>query len=54
MPISRVLAGTGVWCVATGSIVTALHIGLPTFYGAWLMVFVGAMQHAGSREDMLE
>ena len=49
-----VLAGTAVWCVAIGSIVPALYIGLPTFYGAWLMVFFGAMQHAGLREDVLD
>ena len=28
-----VLAGTAVWCVAIGSIVPALYIGLPTVYG---------------------
>jgi len=49
-----VLAGTAVWCAAIGSIVPALYIGLPTFYGAWLMVFFGAMQHAGLREDVLD
>ncbi|MYK76726.1 MAG: Rieske 2Fe-2S domain-containing protein, partial [Acidimicrobiaceae bacterium] len=49
-----VLGGTAVWCVAIGSIVPALYIGLPTFYGAWLMVFFGATQHAGLREDVLD
>ena len=49
-----VLVGTAVWCVAIGSIVPALYIGLPTFYGAWLMVLFGAMQHAGLREDVLD
>ena len=49
-----VLGGTAVWCVAVGSIVPALYIGLPTFYGAWLMVFFGATQHAGLREDVLD
>ena len=49
-----VLGGTAVWCVAIGSIVPALYIGLPTFYGAWLMVFFGATQHAGMREDVLD
>ncbi|MCE2511065.1 MAG: fatty acid desaturase [Acidimicrobiia bacterium] len=49
-----VLAGTAVWCVAIGSIVPALYVGLPTFYGAWLMVFFGALQHAGLREDVLD
>ena len=49
-----VLAGTAPWCVAIGSIVPALHIGLPTVYGAWLMVFFAVTQHAGLREDVLD
>ncbi len=49
-----VLAGVAVWCVAVGSIVPALFIGLPTFYGAWLVVFFGILQHAGLREDVLD
>ena len=49
-----VLAGTAVWCVAIGSIVPALYIGLPTFYGAWLMIFFALTQHAGLREDVLD
>ncbi|MDA2974947.1 MAG: fatty acid desaturase, partial [Actinomycetota bacterium] len=31
-----------------------LFIGLPTIYGAWLMVFFGLTQHAGMREDVLD
>ncbi len=49
-----VLAATAAWCVAAGSIVPALYIGLPTVYGAWLMVFFAVMQHAGLREDVLD
>ncbi len=49
-----VLTGVAVWCVAVGSIVPALFIGLPTFYGAWLVVFFGILQHAGMREDVLD
>ena len=49
-----VLGAVAVWCVAAGSIVPALFIGLPTFYGAWLFVFFGVMQHAGLREDVLD
>ncbi len=49
-----VLAGTAAWCVAIGSIVPALYIGLPTIYGAWLMVFFAITQHAGMREDVLD
>ncbi len=49
-----VLGATAAWCFVAGSVVPALYIGLPTFYGAWLMVFFGAMQHAGLREDVLD
>ena len=49
-----VLAGTAAWCIAVGSIVPALYIGLPTVYGAWLMVFFAVTQHAGLQEDVLD
>ena len=29
-------------------------MGLPSFYGAWLVVFFGITQHAGLREDVLD
>ena len=29
-------------------------IGLPTFYGAWLLVIFGLTQHAGLAEDVLD
>jgi len=47
-----VLAGVVVWCVAAQSIVPALFFGLPTFYGAWLVLLFGTTQHAGLREDV--
>ena len=31
-----------------------LLIGLPTYYGAWLVVFFGVTQHAGLQEDVLD
>lgn len=43
-----------IWCVATVSIVPALFIGLPTFYGAWLVLFFGTTQHAGLQENVLD
>jgi len=46
------LAGVVVWCVAARSIVPALFFGLPTFYGAWLVLLFGTTQHAGLREDV--
>jgi fatty acid desaturase/nitrite reductase/ring-hydroxylating ferredoxin subunit len=40
--------------IATGTIVPLLFVGLPTFYGAWLMWFFAITQHAGLREDVLD
>jgi Na+-transporting NADH:ubiquinone oxidoreductase subunit F len=42
------------WCLLSWSIVPALFIGLPTFYGAWLVLLFGTTQHAGLREDVLD
>jgi fatty acid desaturase len=41
-------------CVATRSILPALYIGLPTFYGGFMVVFFGLTQHAGLAEDVLD
>lgn len=49
-----ITAGVAVWSLVTWSIVPLLFIGLPTIYGAWLMVFFGITQHAGLREDVLD
>ncbi len=49
-----ILLGTAIWCIAISSILPALYIGLPTVYGAWLMVFFALTQHAGLREDVLD
>ena len=40
--------------VATTSILPLMYIGLPSFYGAWLMVVFGLTQHAGLAEDVLD
>ena len=42
------------WCVAVGSVLPAMFIGLPTIYGRWLMVVYGITQHAGLAEDVLD
>ena len=49
-----VLAGVIGWSVVSGSIVPLLFVGLPSFYGVWLMTFFGITQHAGLREDVLD
>ncbi|MSV37058.1 MAG: fatty acid desaturase, partial [Actinobacteria bacterium] len=46
--------GVAVWCVTVGSVLPAMFIGLPTFYGRWLMVVYGITQHAGLAEDVLD
>ena len=51
---SLLLAGVVAASIATGSIVPLLFVGLPTFYGAWLMWFFAVTQHAGLREDVLD
>ncbi len=42
------------WCVVVGSVLPAMFIGLPMFYGRWLMVVYGITQHAGLAEDVLD
>jgi Na+-transporting NADH:ubiquinone oxidoreductase subunit F len=49
-----ILAGVVAVCVLTRSIVPLLLVGLPSIYGAWLMVFFGATQHLGLHEDVLD
>lgn len=51
---TAVLAAAAVWAAATVSIVPLLYVGLPSLYGAWLLVFFGLTQHAGLQEDVLD
>jgi fatty acid desaturase len=41
-------------CIATRSVLPAIFIGLPTFYGGFMAVFFGLTQHAGLAEDVLD
>jgi len=41
-------------CVATGSLLPLLFVGLPSCYGAWLYVFFGMTQHAGMPENVTD
>ncbi len=43
-----------VTAIATRSIIPLLLIGLPNFYGSWLMVTYGLTQHAGLLENVLD
>ena len=48
------LVGTLVAAVELGTIVPLLFVGLPSFYGAWLLWRFAITQHAGLREDVLD
>jgi fatty acid desaturase len=47
-------AALGLLCVALGSAVPLLFVGLPSIYGAWLYVFFGLTQHAGMPENVTD
>ena len=49
-----IYAATIACAVATQSILPLMFVGLPSFYGAWLMVVFGLTQHAGLAEDVLD
>ena len=52
--IVGVVGGVAIWSLASWSIVPLMFIGLPTIYGAWLVVFFGITQHAGMGENVLD
>jgi fatty acid desaturase len=41
-------------CIGSGSILPAMLIGLPSFYGGFMTIFFGLTQHAGLSEDVLD
>jgi Na+-transporting NADH:ubiquinone oxidoreductase subunit F len=49
-----IFAGVIGLAVFTRSLLPLMYIGLPTFYGAWLMVVYGYTQHAGLAENVLD
>src|SRR5439155_23575544 len=49
-----IFAAVIVACFATGSILPAMYIGLPSFYGGFMTIFFGLTQHAGLAEDVLD
>ena len=42
------------WAIGIGSIVPLLFVGLPSFYGSWMLLFFAVTQHIGLREDVLD
>jgi fatty acid desaturase len=51
---AAIFAATAVACLLTGSILPAMLVGLPSFYGAFLVIYFGLTQHAGLAEDVLD
>lgn len=49
-----ILLGIAAWCIAARSILPALFIGLPTFYGFGAIVILTLSQHLGLCEDVLD
>ena len=49
-----IYAAIVVACVASGSILPAMVIGLPRLYGAWHHVMTGLTQHSGLAEDVTD
>ena len=43
-----------VWSVVSRSLLPLMLVGLPSFYGRWLLVVFGTTQHAGLAEDVLD
>ncbi len=42
------------WSIGIGSIKPIMFVGLPSFYGLWLLVIFALTQHAGLAEDVLD
>ena len=49
-----ILAGVVTSCILVRSIEPLMFVGLPSFYGHWLVVTLGITQHAGLAEDVLD
>ena len=48
------IAGVCACCLAVGSVLPAMFIGLPSIYGAFMGPFFATTQHAGLAEDVLD
>ena len=49
-----IILGVAAWCMATGSILPAMFVVLPRFYGGALSQVFNVMQHAGLDEDVYD
>ncbi|MCY9670192.1 fatty acid desaturase [Paenibacillus alginolyticus] len=49
-----IYVGIVVWCISVDSILPAMFIGLPSFYGNFINVLEALSQHVGLHEDVLD
>ncbi len=49
-----ILLGVVVWSFTARTLKPVMFIGLPSFYGAWLVTIFATTQHAGLAEDVLD
>ncbi len=49
-----IYAGVIAWAIVSRSWLPLMYVGLPSFYGQWLMIVYGLTQHAGLAEDVLD
>jgi fatty acid desaturase len=49
-----IFAAVIVACFGFGTILPAMYVGLPSFYGGFMTIFFGLTQHAGLAEDVLD
>jgi fatty acid desaturase len=42
------------WAIAIRSVLPLMYVGLPSFYGSWLMTLFSLTQHGGLAEDVLD
>ena len=49
-----VYASVIIWAISIHSLLPLMFVGLPNFFGTWLMIVYGYTQHAGLAEDVLD
>jgi fatty acid desaturase len=49
-----IYAAIFVWCLQAGSLLPAMFVGLPSFYGMVFVLLFGMTQHLGLHEDVLD
>jgi fatty acid desaturase len=49
-----IILGVIIWCISIESILPAMFIGLPTFYGTFMYILYAMTQHVGLNENVLD